>query len=512
MSCQLAYMSMACDELRAQLHGRRCCRRMLLLNPGPSGAGVARAQRFLLMYLPCLSVHRYNWKPVWRGASAGLTSSATSRFAWRAPGAASAAGAPSWRWRRNGHLITSHLCLSKELPRRLVALGRPHTPTFKHQEPPHLPSPSKAAPGPAMSRVDRMQEALEALQRAHAFAAAPALDADPNAAVFTTLSDLVVSSSCVITRRIDSNSSERNMMSMPSRDIRNEHKRTHCHSRIAAAAAAALAKHAALHLCSLFFCKLNRVHLRSLIPQPPFFPLLLLPDPRSPIAPRSLPAPPVCAMFLLPIGAMPAMVLSAMRVKPREGSYCYSKDVPPRTTGSTAVSTLTGGGRVASTWSSPSSAPCPRATPSMCRWTGTLASSSRVRKPGCARSRRAAQLLECIDCRRHLQSAAAPAALHRCPFAACQAVERAAGKRQARASVVQCEQQQPQQHRRLGLAELRSGVHWGAEERERLLGPARRPRDQRYCMHCAAAGLGGRAEDADHIVFECVLYAHLRPI
>ncbi|PSC72557.1 hypothetical protein C2E20_4312 [Micractinium conductrix] len=42
-----------------------------------------------------------------------------------------------------------------------------------------------------MSRVDRMQEALEALQRAHAFAAAPALDADPNAAVFTTLSDLV---------------------------------------------------------------------------------------------------------------------------------------------------------------------------------------------------------------------------------------------------------------------------------------------------------------------------------
>ena len=69
-----------------------------------------------------------------------------------------------------------------------------------------------------------------------------------------------------------------------------------------------------------------------------------------------------------------------------------------------------------------------------------------------------------------------------------------------------------ERHRRLGLAELRSGVHWGAEERERLLGPARRPRDQRYCMHCAAAGLGGRAEDADHIVFECALYAHLRPI
>ena len=69
-----------------------------------------------------------------------------------------------------------------------------------------------------------------------------------------------------------------------------------------------------------------------------------------------------------------------------------------------------------------------------------------------------------------------------------------------------------ERHRRLGLAELRNGVHWCAEERERLLGPARRPRDQRYCMHCAAAGLGGRAEDADHIVFECALYAHLRPI
>ena len=69
-----------------------------------------------------------------------------------------------------------------------------------------------------------------------------------------------------------------------------------------------------------------------------------------------------------------------------------------------------------------------------------------------------------------------------------------------------------ERHRRLGLAELRSGVHWGAEERDQLLGPARRPRDQRYCMHCAAAGLGGRAEDADHIVFECALYAHLRPI
>ena len=29
--------------------------------------------------------------------------------------------------------------------------------------------------------------------------------------------------------------------------------------------------------------------------------------------------------------------------------------------------------------------------------------------------------------------------------------------------------------RRIGLAELRSGVHWGLEERERLLGAAMRP-------------------------------------
>ena len=38
--------------------------------------------------------------------------------------------------------------------------------------------------------------------------------------------------------------------------------------------------------------------------------------------------------------------------------------------------------------------------------------------------------------------------------------------------------------RRLGLAELSSGVHWGVEERERLLGAAMRPRAQRHCQHC----------------------------
>jgi hypothetical protein len=69
-----------------------------------------------------------------------------------------------------------------------------------------------------------------------------------------------------------------------------------------------------------------------------------------------------------------------------------------------------------------------------------------------------------------------------------------------------------ERHRRLGLAELRSGVHWGMEERERLLGRYRRARALRHCTHCAAAGIDGRVEDAEHIVFECVLYSHLRPI
>ena len=63
---------------------------------------------------------------------------------------------------------------------------------------------------------------------------------------------------------------------------------------------------------------------------------------------------------------------------------------------------------------------------------------------------------------------------------------------------------------RQGLADLRTGVHWGAEERDRLRGPACRPRDQRECTHCAAAGQPGRVEDARHILFECILYSDLR--
>lgn len=62
---------------------------------------------------------------------------------------------------------------------------------------------------------------------------------------------------------------------------------------------------------------------------------------------------------------------------------------------------------------------------------------------------------------------------------------------------------------RVALAELRSGVHWGAEERDRLLGPARRPRAERHCEHCRAAGVLA-VENTHHIVYDCVLYADLR--
>jgi hypothetical protein len=69
-----------------------------------------------------------------------------------------------------------------------------------------------------------------------------------------------------------------------------------------------------------------------------------------------------------------------------------------------------------------------------------------------------------------------------------------------------------ERHRRRALAELRTGVHWGAVERDRLLGSARRPREQRHCEHCARAGLPGRVEDTHHIVFECALYTDLRQL
>lgn len=65
--------------------------------------------------------------------------------------------------------------------------------------------------------------------------------------------------------------------------------------------------------------------------------------------------------------------------------------------------------------------------------------------------------------------------------------------------------------RRVALAELRTGVHWGAEELERLLGPARRPAAERECAHCATRGHPGRVEDTSHILLDCLLYADIRP-
>ena len=70
-----------------------------------------------------------------------------------------------------------------------------------------------------------------------------------------------------------------------------------------------------------------------------------------------------------------------------------------------------------------------------------------------------------------------------------------------------------ERQRRLGLTELRTGVHSGAEERARLLPPvAKPPLGQRYCEHCARAGLPGRVENTHHIIFDCVLYADLRAL
>jgi len=63
-----------------------------------------------------------------------------------------------------------------------------------------------------------------------------------------------------------------------------------------------------------------------------------------------------------------------------------------------------------------------------------------------------------------------------------------------------------ERHRRIALTELRTGIHWGAEERDRLLGLQRRARGERHCTHCTALGLPGRVEDAHHIVFECELF------
>ena len=67
-----------------------------------------------------------------------------------------------------------------------------------------------------------------------------------------------------------------------------------------------------------------------------------------------------------------------------------------------------------------------------------------------------------------------------------------------------------ERHRRLALTELRTGVRWGAESRDRMQGTARRPADERCCTHCEAAGQPGMVEDTWHMVFRCSLYRGLR--
>jgi hypothetical protein len=69
-----------------------------------------------------------------------------------------------------------------------------------------------------------------------------------------------------------------------------------------------------------------------------------------------------------------------------------------------------------------------------------------------------------------------------------------------------------ERQRRVGLTELRTGVHWGAEERERLRGASRLPQDQRFCQHCADRGLPSRVENTPHIIFDCTLYDDLRAL
>lgn len=69
-----------------------------------------------------------------------------------------------------------------------------------------------------------------------------------------------------------------------------------------------------------------------------------------------------------------------------------------------------------------------------------------------------------------------------------------------------------ERQRRVALAELRTGVHWGAEELARLQGRDRPPPDQRFCVHCASAGQPGQVENTLHIVYRCSLYTDLRAI
>jgi hypothetical protein len=55
-------------------------------------------------------------------------------------------------------------------------------------------------------------------------------------------------------------------------------------------------------------------------------------------------------------------------------------------------------------------------------------------------------------------------------------------------------------HCRRGLTELRTGLHWGAEETGRRTVPFT-ARERRVCLHCSDG-----IEDTHHIVFACPLY------
>ncbi len=67
-----------------------------------------------------------------------------------------------------------------------------------------------------------------------------------------------------------------------------------------------------------------------------------------------------------------------------------------------------------------------------------------------------------------------------------------------------------ERHRRVALSELRSGVHWGAEEQERLRGTNRLPPEQRYCKSCETAGRPQLVEDTMHMIYDCQQYNDLR--
>jgi hypothetical protein len=62
-------------------------------------------------------------------------------------------------------------------------------------------------------------------------------------------------------------------------------------------------------------------------------------------------------------------------------------------------------------------------------------------------------------------------------------------------------------HRRRALTELRTGMHWGAEEQGRQ---TRTSREQRQCQHCQRLDGPGGIEDVRHVLFVYPLYREER--